>query len=76
MKYRRKETVTAVRWWKHGDHPAVSLLTKTSGMLLGRELVMPGYWIVDFGKSRYGRRTNKAFRAEFEPIEETNDDHA
>ena len=58
MKYRRKEVVEAVQWFKDGDHPAVTTVSEkykhftpaiegATGYIEGGYFVMSGDWIIE-----------------------------
>ncbi len=74
MKYqRRPEFVDAVRWWNHGDHPAVGKYTHPfHKRILGTlkdELVYPGNWVITYQSGHIETLGNLEFEMRYMPVE-------
>ena len=73
MKYqRRPEIVDAIRWWKHGDHPAVEVHTNPfHNRVMGifkDEFVYPGNWVVTHPNGHIEILMDRMFEMRYEEV--------
>ena len=62
---RQPDTIEAIQWFKHGDHPEV----KSGGWInrgwFGKMLVNPGDYIIKYPNGEYYVLSKKRFETEF-----------
>ena len=70
---KQPDTIEAIQWFKHGDHPKVirSLNTPSVGWLktrIGDKIIYPGDYIITDGSGEYYHWNTENFEATFEKV--------